>query len=113
MAVRNQLYISVLRSFLGRLHIIKPTLATVEKKSLYLVLPYLGPISLQVKTKKRNAMKNTLNCCKLQVIFKSERKLSNIFRFKDRVPYNLVQEWFMNIRVVDAIILIMVRKRDI
>ena len=35
-------------------------------------------------------MKNTLNCCKLQVIFKSERKLSNIFRFKDRVPYNLV-----------------------
>ena len=62
----------------------------MEKKSLYLVLPYLGPISLQVKTKKRNAMKNTLNCCKLQVIFKSERKLSNIFRFKDRVPYNLV-----------------------
>ena len=35
-------------------------------------------------------MKNTLNCCKLQVIFKNERKLSNVFRFKDRVPYDLV-----------------------
>ena len=35
-------------------------------------------------------MKGTLNCCKLQVIFKSERKLSNMFRFKDRVPYDLV-----------------------
>ena len=54
------------------------------------VLPYLGPISLQVRIKIRNAMKSTLNCCKLQVIFKSERKLSNMFRFKDRVPYDLV-----------------------
>ena len=35
-------------------------------------------------------MKSTLNCCKLQVIFKNERKLSNVFRFKDRVPYDLV-----------------------
>ena len=74
--------------FLDRLHIIKPTLARVEKKPLPLVLPYLGPIYLQVRTKIRNAMKSTLNCCKLQVIFKSERKLS-MFRFKDRVRCGL------------------------
>ena len=71
------------------LHIIKPTLATVRKKSLRLVLSYLGPIFLQVKTKIRNAVKGTLNC-KLQFIVKSERKPSNIFRFKDRVLYDLV-----------------------
>ena len=53
-----------LKKFLDRLHMTKPTLAIVEKKPLRLVLPYLGPISL-------NAMKNTLNCCKLPVIFKS------------------------------------------
>ena len=35
-------------------------------------------------------MKNTLNCCKLEVIFKNERKLSNMLRFNDRVCYNLV-----------------------
>ena len=35
-------------------------------------------------------MENTLNCCKLQVIFKNKRKLSIMFRFKDRVPYDLV-----------------------
>ena len=68
----------------------KPTLARVEKKSLDLVLPYLGSISLQVRTKTRKAMKNILNCCKLQGIFKSGRKRSNMFRFKDRVPYDLV-----------------------
>ena len=78
------------KKFLDRLHIIKPTSATVEKKALRLVLPYLGLISLQVRTKIRNAMKNTLSCCKLQVIFKNERKLSNMFRFKDCVPYDLV-----------------------
>ena len=60
------------KKFLDRLHIIKPTSATVEKKALRIVLPYLRPISLQVRTKIRIAMKNTLICCKLQVIFKNE-----------------------------------------
>ena len=41
--------------------------------------------------------------CKLQVIFKNERKLSNMLRFKDCVSYNLVS------RVVDAIVPIMMR----
>ena len=79
------------KKFLDRLHIIKPTSATVEKKALRLVLPYLGPISLQFRTI-INAMKNTLSLCKLQVIFKNERKLSNVFRFKDRVPYDLMSD---------------------
>ena len=78
------------RKFLDRLHIIKPTLAAVKETPLCLVLPYLEPISLQVRTKISNPIKGTLNCCKLQVIFKRERKLSNMFRFKDCVPYNLV-----------------------
>ena len=78
------------KTFLDRLHLIKPTSATVENKALRLVLPYLGPISLQVRTKIKNAIKNTLNHRKLQVIFKNERKLSSMFRFKGRVPYDLV-----------------------
>ena len=53
-------------------------------------MSYLWPIPLQVRTKIRNAMKSTLNCCKLQVIFKNKRKLSNMLKFKDRVPCNLV-----------------------
>ena len=78
------------KNFLDRLHIIKPTSAKVEKKAFHLVLPHLEPISLYVRTKIRNAMKNTSNHCKLQVIFKNERKLCNMFRFKDRAPYDLV-----------------------
>ena len=49
------------KNFLDRLHIIKLNSATVKKKALLLVLPYLGPISLQVRIKIRIAMKNTLN----------------------------------------------------
>ena len=48
----------------------------------------LGRISLQVKTKIGNDMKDTFNYCKLQVIFKNKTKLSNMFRFKD-VYYDL------------------------
>ena len=39
------------KKFLDRLDIVKPTLATVEKKSLRIVVPYLEPISLQVRSK--------------------------------------------------------------
>ena len=49
------------KKFLDRLHIIKSTLATVEKKPLRLVLPYIGPLSLQIRVKVINATKNTLN----------------------------------------------------
>ena len=65
---------------LDRLNIIKPTLATVEKKPLSLVLPYVGPIFLQVRTRIRNTIKGTLNCCKIQVILKRKRKLSDMFK---------------------------------
>ena len=73
------------KKFFDKLQIVKPTLATAEN-ALRLLFPYLRPIYLQVRTKIINAMKRTLNCCKFQVIFKKERKSSNMSRLKDRVP---------------------------
>ena len=61
-----------------------------EKKTLILWLPYLRYISLQTRTKLRKSFKGILNCCKLQIVFKSQRKLANVFRFKDRLPFDLV-----------------------
>ena len=78
------------KKFLDRLHIIKSTLATVEKKPLHLVLPY---------------------CCKLQA-FKSVRKLFNIFKLKIVYLTIYFQAWFMNTRAVDALLLIIVRQSD-
>ena len=75
-------------TFLDQLFIKKPQVLTVEKRTLTLVLPFLGNLSLQTKTKLQNLLKRVLGCCKIQIVFKSQRNLSNVFRFKDsRVVY--------------------------
>ena len=54
------------------------------------MLPFLGNLSLQTKTKLQNVLKRVLGCCKIQIVFESQRNLSNVFRFKDRLPYELI-----------------------
>ena len=75
---------------INKLVIKQPQVTTVEKKNLILLLPYLGDISLQTRTKLRKSFESILNCCKLQIVFKSQRKLANVFRFKDHLPFDLV-----------------------
>ena len=75
---------------INKLVIKRPQVITVEKKTLLLSLPYLGDISLQTRPKLRKSFKGILNCCKLQIVFKTQRKLANVFRFKDRLPFDLV-----------------------
>ena len=78
------------KTFVDKLFIKHPQLTTVEKKTLFLSLPYLGEISLQTRMKLRISFKGLWNSCKLQIIFKSQKKLSNAFCFKDRLPFDLV-----------------------
>ena len=56
---------------LNKIHILKEKVPKVDKKALRLVLPYLGIISLQTRSNLLQSKKVVLNCCKLQVIFKS------------------------------------------
>ena len=37
-----------------------------------------------------HSLKGLLNSCKLQIDFKSQKTLSNVFRFKDGLPFDLV-----------------------
>ena len=69
-----------------------PVKLTVEKRLLILPLPFLGDISLQLRTKLRKSFKNILNCCKVQIVFKSQRRLSSQFRFKEPLPYDLMSK---------------------
>ena len=68
------------KKFLNNIHLVKENVPTVEKKRLLLVLPYLGIISLQTRTKLQQALKGVLNCCKLEIVFKCQTRLSNSFR---------------------------------
>ena len=75
--------------FLDNKYRVREKVITVPKKTLFLVLPYLGSLSLQTRTKLRKSLKGILNCCKLQIVFKSQNKLAKAFRFKDRIPKEL------------------------
>ena len=46
-------------------------------------------MSLQTRSKLRKSLKGILNCCKLQIVFKSQNKLAKALRFKDRIPEEL------------------------
>ena len=79
---------------MGNICVVKETTQTIEKKSLALVLPYLGSISLQTRTKLKKSLKNILNCCKLQIVFKNKTRLGNKFHFKDQIPKDLTSGVF-------------------
>ena len=74
---------------MDNIHVVKETTLSVEKKPLVLVLPYLGSISLKTRTKLKKSLKNILNCCKLQIVFKNKTRLDNNFHFKDQIPKDL------------------------
>ena len=78
------------KKFLDNIHLVKEKVPTVERKRLLLGLLYLGAISLQTRTKLQQAFKGVLNCCKLEIAFKCQTKLSNSFRFKDPIPKDLI-----------------------
>ena len=77
------------KKFLNNVHLVKENVPTVEKKRLLLVLPYLGIISFQTRTKLQEALKGVLNCCKLEIVFKCQARFSNSFRYKDSIPKDL------------------------
>ena len=80
----------MLKAIINKLVIKFSQITTARRKILIPPIPYLGDISLQTRTKLRKTFKGTFNCCKLQIVFKSQRKLANDFRFKDRLPFDLV-----------------------
>ena len=71
---------------MDNIHGVKETTLTVEKKPLVLVLPYLGSISLQTRTKSNKSLKNILSCCKLQIVL---TRLGYNFHFKDQISKDL------------------------
>ena len=55
---------------------------TVPQKTLFLVLSCLGPLSLQTRAKLRKSLKYLFNCCKLQIVFKSQNNQLTLFVLK-------------------------------
>ena len=71
---------------MDNIHVVKEIILTVEKKHFVFVLPYLGPISLQFRTKLNKSLENFFNYRKLQTVFKDKTRLGNNFHFKEQIP---------------------------
>ena len=71
--------------------------------NLLLVLPYFGVVSLQIRTKLQQVFKRVLNCCKLEIAFKCQTKLSNSFQFKDPILKDLISGVVINFSAVSEI----------
>ena len=78
-----------IKTFLNKTFLHTPVALTVEKKELFITLPYLGNLSLAIRTRLQNIINRNLPFCKIKVIFKSTKRLDHFFRFKDKVPFNL------------------------
>ena len=66
------------------------TITTVPKKTLRLLLPYLGTQSLRLKKKLNKLSKEQLPSGKLEIVFRSTQRMSSCFRFKDAIPRSLL-----------------------
>ena len=62
--------------------LLKKTYKQSKKNSLFLVLPYLGIISLQTRPKLQQALKSVLNWWKPEIVFNCQTSLSNSFCYK-------------------------------
>ena len=78
-----------IKMFLNKTFLHTPVALTVEKKELFITLPYLSYLFLTIRTRLQNSINRNLPFCKIKVIFKSTTRFSNFFRFKDKVPSNL------------------------
>ena len=76
----------VIKSFLDGKFGKKPPKKTDDKTPLIFCLPYLGRYTLQVKTRLIRLIKQCYPELKLEVIFTAPKRISSLFRFKDKLP---------------------------
>ena len=66
------------------------TVHTVPKKEFLMVLPFLGTTSWNVKNSMIRSFKKIVPFANLKVVFKTPRRLSSCFSFKDKFPKSLM-----------------------
>ena len=62
---------------------------TDNKDDIIIVLPYLGVVSAQIRSKFKKLFKKSLPNYNIKVINKSTLRMSNLFSFKDKFPSSL------------------------
>ena len=63
--------------------------STVSKLKIFLVLPFTGNHSLQIRQQLNKLISSAYPQINLRIIFRPACRITNFFRFKDRVPLSL------------------------
>ena len=71
-----------LKKYLSKLFVPKRIAHTVHKKHVLLVLPFLGPLSFEIRSCSQMCLKNYISCCLLKVVYQPRSRISNLFNFK-------------------------------
>ena len=105
---------SCIKNFLNQRLTEKPVTLTAEKKDLVIVLPFLGKLSLDLRTFFKDIISRNLPFCKIRVIFKSSTRISTFFSSsKIKCPIACALTLFTNFRVVDTMLPITVKHAGI
>ena len=81
----NKVIDKCIKTFLNKLFIPKKCVQTAEKKQVLIVLPFLGPLSFEIRSRLQKCFKNYLPFCSLKVVYQSKNRLSSVFQFKDKI----------------------------
>ena len=76
--------------FFNKIYEKRTPVVTVPKKEFTLFLPFLGTTSWGVKNSLVRSFRQYLPFSKLKIIFKSSKRLSSCFSFKDKIPNSLM-----------------------
>ena len=87
---RKNSYPEYFKKFPDNTHLVKEKIPKVERNCFVLILPYLGIISLQARTKLQQALEGVLIYCKLEIVCKSHTNISNSLWFRDPNPKGLM-----------------------
>ena len=76
---------SCIKTFLNKKLTEKPATLTAQKKDLVRVLPFLGKLSLDLRTHLKISIIKNLRFCKIKVINKLSTLVFNFLQFKDKI----------------------------
>ncbi len=76
--------------FFNKLYEKKDPIPTVPKKELTMILPFLGTTSWKVKNDIIRSFRKLVPFCTLKIVYKTSRRLSSCFVFKDKFPKSLM-----------------------
>ena len=75
--------------FFSKLHYTAPAVPTVPKDKLYVSLPYLGPLSYNIRNQLTKLLSPSYPQLSIRYVFTNKSTIGSLFPYKDKIPLPL------------------------